>query len=154
MMKHRQIKPASVRTIRSALAVCLVSMVSLAHAGSTAEAKDKPAEQNIKVTMTDIKYSVTTVKVKKGVPVTFTFVNKGKVVHEAVVGTHADQIAHDKEMAAMGGMVMADEPTAIALKPGVTKKLRYTFAKSGVFEVGCHTPGHYSAGMKIDVVVS
>lgn len=50
-------------------------------------------------------------------------------------------------------MVITDQPTAIALKPGVTKKLNFTFAKAGKYEVACHTPGHYSAGMKIDVVV-
>jgi uncharacterized cupredoxin-like copper-binding protein len=117
-------------------------------------AATKPAEQKVAVAMTDIKYSVKSIQVKKGVPVTFTFVNKGKGVHEAVVGTRTEQIAHDKEMAAMGGMVMADEPHAIALKPGVTKKLRYTFTKAGRYEIGCHTPGHYNAGMKIDIVVT
>lgn len=125
----------------------------LAMTGSTASATKLPSAQKFSVTMTDISYSVKTITVKKGVPVTFTFANKGRVVHEAVVGTRAHQVAHDKEMAAMGGMVMADEPTAIALKPGVTKKLNVTFDKAGRYEVACHTPGHYSAGMKINVVV-
>ncbi len=120
---------------------------------SAASTTDKPSAQKFSVTTTDIAYSVKTITVKKGVPVRFTFVNKGRVVHEAVVGTRAHQVAHDKEMAAMGGMVMADQPTAIALKPGVHKKLNYTFAKAGRYEIACHTPGHYSAGMKIDVVV-
>jgi uncharacterized cupredoxin-like copper-binding protein len=117
-------------------------------------AATKPIEQKIAVTMTDMKYSVKSIQVKKGATVTFTFVNKGKAVHEAIVGSHAAQVAHDKEMAAMGGMVMADEPDAIAVKPGVTKKLTYTFAKAGRYEIGCHTPGHYNAGMKIDIVVT
>ena len=127
--------------------------VMAAMTGSTASATGKPSAQKFSVMMTDIAYSVKTVTVKKGVPVTFTFVNKGRVVHEAVVGTRAHQVAHDKEMAAMGGMVMDDQPTAIALKPGVTKKLNVTFDRAGRYEVGCHTPGHYSAGMKINVVV-
>ena len=120
---------------------------------STKTANNVPT-QKVNVTMTDIKYSVKSIKVKKGVPVTFTFVNKGKAVHEAVIGTRSHQLAHDKEMAAMGSMTMSDEPTAISLKPGVTKTLTYTFTKAGSFEVGCHTPGHYNAGMKIDVAVS
>ncbi len=135
----------------------VVGVTGLSPAGlgwAASKPATKPAEQKVSVTMTDIKYSVKSIQVKKGVPVTFTFVNKGKAVHEAVLGSHAEQVAHDKEMAAMGGMVMGDEPTAIALKPGVTKKFRYTFAKAGRYEIGCHTPGHYNAGMKIDIVVT
>jgi uncharacterized cupredoxin-like copper-binding protein len=113
-----------------------------------------PKEQKISVRMTDIAYSARSVKVKKGVPVVFTFMNKGNVVHEAVIGVHAEQVAHDKEMAAMGGMVMADEPTAIQVKPGASKSIRFTFKQSGTYEIGCHIPGHYKAGMKIDVTVA
>ena len=51
----------------------------------------------------------TTLKVRKGETITFTFVNKGKVIHEALVGTPAAQAMHEKEMAKMGAMSMKDE---------------------------------------------
>lgn len=89
-----------------ALLVPVSTMASVAAmatmTGPTASAKDMPPAQKFSVTMTDIAHSVKTITAKKGVPVTFTFVNKGRVVHEAVVGTRAHQVAHDKEMAAMG----------------------------------------------------
>ena len=138
----------------SVVSIGLVLGVASISQTDVAQAAAKLGEQKVAVTMTDITYSVKSIQVKKGVPVTFTFVNRGRAVHEAVLGSHAEQVAHDKEMAAMGDMVMPDGANAIALKSGVSKKLRYTFAKAGRYEIACHTPGHYNAGMKIDIVVT
>ncbi len=93
-------------------------------------------------------------KVRKGTTVVFTFVNKGKVLHEALVATPAEQKAHDKEMVAMGAMAMADEPDRVSMKAGQTKTLTYKFDKNGTFEIGCHQPGHYKGGMKVTIQVS
>ena len=93
-------------------------------------------------------------KLRKGDKITFTFVNKGKVTHEALVGTPAEQKAHEKEMADMGGMAMGDEVDLVVLKPGHTKTLTYTFKTAGSYEIGCHQPTHYKLGMKVPITVT
>ena len=39
------------------------------------------------------------------------------------------------------------------VQPGESGDLSYTFTEPGSYQVGCHQPGHYAAGMKIDVTV-
>jgi uncharacterized cupredoxin-like copper-binding protein len=136
--------------------VAAVGIAMLLNGGSSVAnwAEAAPTGQTVSVKMTDNAYSAKTLRVKAGTPVSFVFVNKGKLLHEATIGTKAEQLAHDKEMAAMAGMVMGDEPNAISVKAGTSKTIKYTFAKPGTFEIGCHVPGHYKAGMKITVVVS
>ena len=134
--------------------VAALGLGSLPSNAANASNFANPKEKKVAVNMNDIKYSTKSLSVKAGTTVEFSFSNKSNVRHEAVIGTHAEQLAHDKEMAAMGGMAMGDEPTAISVAPGKSKKIRYTFAKAGAFEVGCHQPGHYNAGMRINVKVS
>jgi heme/copper-type cytochrome/quinol oxidase subunit 2 len=50
-------------------------------------------------------------------------------------------------------MSRSTDDAAITLQPGVSGELAYTFDQPGTYEVGCHQPGHYAAGMKIDVIV-
>ena len=51
----------------------------------------------------------------------------------------------------MGGMGH-DEPEGIAVRPGETKELIYTFAQPGETFAGCHVVGHYGGGMTIITV--
>ena len=53
----------------------------------------------------------------------------------------------------MGGM-SHDGPDGVALKPGETKELTYTFARAGETLAGCHVAGHYSWGMKAAITVT
>ena len=111
--------------------------------------------RKVNLLLTDNAYSPnTTLKVRKGETVVFTFVNKGKVLHEALVGTPAVQAAHEKEMAGMGTMAMADEKDRVSMKPGQTKKLTFKFDKVGRYQIGCHQPTHYKLGMKVAITVS
>ena len=91
--------------------------------------------------------------VRAGVPVTFVVTNSGAMPHEFFLGDEAAQKAHAQEMLAMGGAAMHDEPAGIALAPGETKELTYTFAAPGQYLAGCHVPGHYPAGMKALITV-
>ena len=45
------------------------------------------------------------------------------------------------------------EEAAIVLQPGESGELSYTFDLPGTYQIGCHQPGHYAAGMKIEVTV-
>ncbi len=112
------------------------------------------AATRIEVTLTDsLKIEPAAMTVPAGVPVTFVVTNSGATDHEFYLGDEAAQAEHEKEMAEMGGMVH-DEPEGIAVKPGETKELTYTFAEPGETLAGCHVAGHYGGGMKASITVA
>ena len=124
---------------------------SASPAGPSASAA---AATRVEVTLTDaLKIEPATMTVPAGVPVTFVVTNSGTTDHEFYLGDEAAQTEHEKEMAAMGGMTH-DEPEGIAVKPGETKELTYTFAKAGATLAGCHVAGHYGGGMKAAITVA
>ena len=66
-----------------------------------------------------LKIEPATMTVPAGKPVTFVVTNTGTVLHEFTLGDEAEQMAHDREMMANGGMSMPkDEPMAIGVEPG------------------------------------
>ena len=88
------------------------------------------------------------------------------VRHEAVIGTPAEQEAHDAEMAEVGDahdgtdggtMPHGEETTelhSVVVDRGDTLELTHTFESAGPLTIGCHEPGHREAGMKMDVDVT
>ncbi len=88
-----------------------------------------------------------------GVPVTFVVMNTGALEHEFYLGHEAAQAEHESEMQAMGGMGH-DEVNGIAVDPGETKELTFTFAEPGETLAGCHVAGHYAGGMKTAITVT
>jgi len=124
-----------------------------ASAASSAPAASA-ATARIEVSLTDaLKIEPTSMTVPAGVPVTFVVTNRGVTDHEFYLGDQEAQAAHEKEMAEMGGMGH-DEPEGIAVKPGETKELTYTFAEAGETLAGCHVAGHYAGGMKAAITVT
>ena len=102
--------------------------------------------RTIKMLATDIKFTPTVVSVLKDETVRFEIVNNGKLEHEFVLGDSAEQVEHDKEMAAMPGMKM-DHVNGVAIGPGQSARLVWTFTASGTLQYACHVPGHFVAGM-------
>ncbi|MBA2720101.1 MAG: hypothetical protein H0U52_12825 [Chloroflexi bacterium] len=112
------------------------------------------AATRIEVALTDsLKIEPAAMTVPRGTPVTFVVTNSGATDHEFYLGDEAAQAAHEKEMTEMGGMAH-DGPGGIALKPGETKELTYTFAAVGESLAGCHVVGHYGGGMKATITVT
>jgi uncharacterized cupredoxin-like copper-binding protein len=108
----------------------------------------------VEVNLTDaLKIEPASMTVPAGVPVTFVVTNSGATDHEFYLGNEEAQAAHEKEMVEMGGMAH-DEPEGIAVKPGETKELTYTFAEAGQTLAGCHVVGHYGGGMKATITVT
>lgn len=145
------------RQMRNGLAAFSLSSISvgcLLTGGPAAAQLLGNVPRTVTIRMTDNAYSVKMLRVTKGSTLALQFTNRGSLLHEAVVGTHAAQIAHEKEMAAMGSMLMPDTHDSVSVKVGASKTLRYRFPNAGAFEIACHVPGHYKAGMKIAVVVS
>ena len=126
-------------------------------ASSAATSSAPPASAvatRIEVTLTDaLRIEPTSMTVPAGVPVTFVVTNSGVTDHEFYLGDEEAQAEHEKEMAEMGGMTH-DEPEGIAVEPGETKELTYTFAEAGETLAGCHVAGHYGGGMKATITVT
>lgn len=107
----------------------------------------------IEVKLTDsLRMEPASMSVPAGVPVTFVVTNEGAIDHEFYLGDEDAQAEHEQEMTDMGGMTH-DEPEGIAVKPGETKELTYTFAEPGETLAGCHVVGHYGGGMKATITV-
>ena len=124
------------------------------------------------VTMRDEQFQPNHVATKAGETVTFRFTNKGALLHEAFIGTMAQQQAHEHEMSSPNGsmptvtssmpmssttssrpMMRSNDPV-VQVKPGRTGELRYTAMKAGTLLIGCHQPGHWAAGMRATIDVS
>ncbi len=104
------------------------------------------ATRTIRMVATDIRFTPTTITVRRGETVRFEIANQGKLDHEFVLGDNSEQVEHDKEMAAAPGMKM-DHVNGVAVAPGKTAHLVWTFTKSGTLQYACHVPGHFVAGM-------
>jgi uncharacterized cupredoxin-like copper-binding protein len=129
--------------------------------GAPADAAN--AMRTIDIEMTDNRYDRMHIDVREGEVVRFTVHNKGQLVHEFNIGTHAMHVAHQDEMLAMmqsgqmsptkvmhghGGMMGHDDPNSVLLNPGETKEIVWKFsAVSDKLEFACNVPGHYQAGM-------
>lgn len=159
--------------MQRALALFLASAVTLAacgsDGGSDAVGGSTDAPRTIEVTMTDMAFTPSELDVAAGETVTFVFRNDGAVRHEAVIGTLAEQEAHHTEMAEMaemgdahegmeGGTMPHDEEMtemhSVVVEPGDILEMTHTFESDSPLMIGCHEPGHWEAGMKMDIDVT
>lgn len=111
------------------------------------------ASTRIEVRLTDsMTIEPASMTVPAGVPVTFVVTNAGVLEHEFYLGDEEAQEEHEREMQNMGGMPH-DDPEGIAVDPGETRELTYTFASPGDSLAGCHVSGHYLSGMKATITI-
>lgn len=149
---------------RTYLLVSLAGLVAVLTAACGDADEGNPSAEGsrpktVEVKMVDIGYEPKEISVAKGQEVRFVFVNDGKIRHEAFIGDAEEQAEHEEEMKA-GGDGGGHDPHGgdsnpkVTVAPGKEADLTHKFEEAGTFEVGCHEPGHYDAGMKIEVVVS
>jgi uncharacterized cupredoxin-like copper-binding protein len=153
-----------VRLARIALIPVAALLIAACSSGSSTAAPASPSAASaspsaaaqatrIEVKLTDsLRMEPASMSVPAGVPVTFVVTNEGAIDHEFYLGDEDAQAEHEQEMTDMGGMAH-DEPEGIAVKPGETKELTYTFAEPGETLAGCHVVGHYGGGMKATITV-
>ena len=103
--------------------------------------------------MEDTEFDPADLTLQKGDIVKFRFVNEGLLTHDAFIGDADAQAEHETEMSSTDGMNHGTDPDAVTVAPGETGVLTYTFNEAGTLQIGCHQPGHYAAGMKIQVDV-
>jgi uncharacterized cupredoxin-like copper-binding protein len=146
---------------RAAGALVVVALLTAA-CGSNGSASGS-SSRSFAVEMKDTAYTPDRVTVARGEEVRFSFVNHGKVRHEAYVGSPAEQAEHEKQMGMAAGSggghdghgaMAGGDAAKVTVKPGKRGEITYRFAQPGTYEVGCHEPGHYVAGMKLTVDVT
>lgn len=138
--------------------------------------------RTIEIAMVDIGFEPSTLTVQDGETVRFVFVNDGVVEHEATFGDegeqeehaaamreaegmgmesmgdggadHADDDGHADEAGHGGGDGHAGEAAPLVLAPGESGEVTMSFEPGMASTIiGCHVPGHWEAGMRLDVNV-
>ena len=140
-------KPAMILALVAGLAAVTTAC------GSSDGTKGAKGARTVQIEMHDIAYQPADVKVTAGETVRFVFHNQGKIAHDAFLGDESAQMDHEREMTGMGGMHQGNGD-AITVAPGKTGDLTHTFATAQSVLIGCHQPGHYTAGMKLKVDVT
>lgn len=107
----------------------------------------KKAGRTITVDMTDnMRFTPGDITIKKGEIVRFVVVNKGKILHEMVIGTMEQLKEHGEMMKKHPGMEH-DEPYMSHVSSGKKAELVWQFTEPGEFYYACLIPGHFEAGM-------
>jgi uncharacterized cupredoxin-like copper-binding protein len=103
----------------------------------------------------DFSFEPASVTIAAGDTVTFRVENVGVIPHDFTLGDSHLQEEHEAEMAEMSpdDMAMHDEPNAFTLASGETKEMTWHFTEASEILFGCHTPGHYAAGMKGTITI-
>jgi uncharacterized cupredoxin-like copper-binding protein len=114
----------------------------------------RQASATINVDMADtMRFTPDRLEVKQGETVKFVVHNRGKLMHEMVLGTEAELRRHAEMMKKHPGMEH-EEPYMAHVSPGKQETLAWTFTRPGTFMYGCLIPGHWEAGMKGTIVVT
>jgi uncharacterized cupredoxin-like copper-binding protein len=114
----------------------------------------KQATRTVRFTMgDDMRFVPASIDVREGETLRIEVTNRGRALHEFVLGTAEELAAHAEMMKKHPGMEH-DEPYMVHVAPGRTGRIVWTFNRPGRFDVACLIPGHFDAGMKGVVVVS
>ena len=100
----------------------------------------------------DMRFTPNQITVREGDTVRVRAENKGKLMHEIVIGTKADLDAHAEMMAKHPGMEH-DEPYMAHVRAGGKGDIVWTFNRPGSFDFACLIAGHYQAGMTGTITV-
>jgi len=107
----------------------------------------KKATRTIAIDMSDkMRFSPAEITVRQGDTIRFVVRNKGKMLHEMVIGTMDELNAHAEMMRKHPGMEHAD-PYMSHVGAGKKQELVWQFTKAGDFYFACLIPGHFEAGM-------
>jgi putative copper export protein/plastocyanin len=128
-----------------------------AHEGFGRPADPRQAQRTIRIEMTDdMRFVPAEIRVKRGELVRFVLVNKGRAMHEMVLGTLDELNRHAATMREHPGMPRdaQPEPNEVEVAPGKSGELAWQFTQAGGFYYGCLVPGHFEAGMVGKVFVT
>ena len=98
------------------------------------------------MTLNESTVTISMPTLKVGETYTFVATNVGELVHEMVVERAGD---NDIPLE-MGGKELEIEDIA----PGTSKSLTMSFDTPGMYQLACHVPDHYEAGMVVEFEVT
>ena len=126
------------------------------HGAHGAVAKQQPwgiAGEPRKVTRTveikmtdDMRFVPDRIEIREGETIRFALLNRGKLMHEFVIGSRAEFNRHAAAMAQQPAM-KHDEPSMVHVGPGKTGTVVWTFNRTGEYSFACLVAGHYESGM-------
>ncbi|MNR76048.1 plastocyanin [compost metagenome] len=103
--------------------------------------------RTIKLVMSDdMRFTPNKIKVKEGETVKLLVKNKGKILHEVVIGTSAQLQEHAAMMRKYPDMEH-QAPYMAHVQPGSYQEIVWTFNRPGEFDFACLIAGHFEAGM-------
>lgn len=111
------------------------------------------AVRTVAIDMHDtMRFTPAEVRVKQGEVVKFVIKNRGKILHEMVLGTEHELKTHGEMMKKFPGMEH-DEPYMAHVSPGKSGVIGWQFTQAGEYRFACLLPGHFEAGMVGKVTV-
>lgn len=107
----------------------------------------KDARRSITIRMGDnMRFTPDKLNIRQGETVRLVIQNKGRLLHELVLGTQEVLDEHAALMMKFPGMEH-DEPYMAHVPAGKTSEMIWTFNRAGDFDFACLIAGHYQAGM-------
>lgn len=114
----------------------------------------RAVKRTIEIGMTDaMRFVPDRLTVRQNETVRLVIRNKGKMLHELVIGTRKELDEHAALMLKFPNMEH-DEPYMAHVNPGKTGEILWNFNRAGEFEFACLIAGHYQAGMVGKVTVT
>jgi uncharacterized cupredoxin-like copper-binding protein len=95
----------------------------------------------------DMRFTPSHIDVRLGETLRLRATNKGQVMHEIVLGTRDELMAHAEMMKRFPDMEH-DEPYMAHVPPSRRGDIVWTFNRAGDFEFACLIAGHFEAGMR------
>ncbi|MES2249383.1 MAG: cupredoxin family protein [Pseudomonadota bacterium] len=109
--------------------------------------KASAVKRTIDIAMADdMTFTPSVLEVREGDTIRLRLKNRGKDLHELVLGTAAVIEDHAAMMKKHPGMEH-DEPWMAHVQPGKTGELIWTFNRAGDFDFACLVKDHYELGM-------
>lgn len=137
----------------SVVSALLLVLVLAACGGSTGRTSSSGSRTPVQVTETDFKIASSVTTFTPGTSYHFVVKNLGNIAHEFMMMPKAEGSMSGMPMGNMDSMALAKVDNIV---PGQSKTLDYTFPSSATGshpQFACYYPGHYEAGMKLDVIV-
>jgi uncharacterized cupredoxin-like copper-binding protein len=150
------------------LTLLALPLLAEAHGdGQHAKPKSAPPEQTawgiagnprkvtrtVDITMDDtMRFTPDRLEVREGDTLRLRVRNRGKMLHELVIGTPAELAKHAELMQKFPNMEH-DEPWMAHVNPGKQGELVWHFNRAGEFQFACLIAGHFQAGMVGQITV-
>jgi uncharacterized cupredoxin-like copper-binding protein len=135
--------------IRGLMIVALLPLAAAAHEETAfgRAADPRKAKRTVRIEMSDaMRFTPAQIRVKRGEVIRFVPANRGKVMHEMVLGT-MDDLKQHAELMRKHPHMEHEEAHMAHVAPGKRGEIAWQFTRAGEFYFACLIPGHFEAGM-------